>query len=66
MKIKAQGFVSKAEIFGISKRIKGKVRRRMGKLTNKKTWQVKGILGEVEGRARERIGRTVRKAKARF
>jgi uncharacterized protein YjbJ (UPF0337 family) len=64
--IKAQGFVSKAEIVGRSKRIKGKVRRELGKLTNKKTWQLKGIGEEVEGRARERIGRAVRKTRARF
>jgi hypothetical protein len=35
-------------------------------LTNKRTWQVNGIIEEVEGRAREGIGKTVRKAKARF
>jgi uncharacterized protein YjbJ (UPF0337 family) len=66
LRIKAQGFVSKAEIFGRSKRIKGKVRRRIGKMTNKKTWQMNGIIEEVEGRAGERIGRAMRKAKARF
>ena len=66
MRIKVQGFVSKAEIFGRSKRIKGRVRRRIGKLTNKRTWQVNGIIEEVEGRAREGIGKTVRKAKTRF
>ena len=66
MRIKVQGFASKAEIFGRSKRIKGRVRRRIGKLTNRKTWQLKGIIEEVEGTAREGIGKTVRKAKARF
>ena len=64
--IKAHTPVSRAEIIGRGKRIKGKVRKKIGKLTNKRTWQLKGSIEEVEGRAREGIGKVVRKTRARF
>jgi uncharacterized protein YjbJ (UPF0337 family) len=64
--VRAQVFVSKAEIVGRSKQIKGKLRKEIGKLGHNKTWQLKGHIEQIEGKAREKIGRVVRRSKLRL
>jgi uncharacterized protein YjbJ (UPF0337 family) len=61
--IRAQLPVSKAEIRGRSKQVKGKIREEIGKLTGNKAWRLRGKVEQAEGKARERIGRVVRKTK---
>jgi len=55
--------MSREEVKGRSKRIKGQVREEVGKLTNNKTEQLKGKIEQVEGKAQEEIGKVKRKAK---
>ena len=58
--------MSKDEVEGKSKQIKGKFREEVGKLMDNKTEQLKGKIEQAEGKARENIGRFVRKTKKRF
>ncbi|MFH0849028.1 MAG: CsbD family protein [archaeon] len=55
--------MSKEEVKGRGKRIKGQIREEVGKLTNNKTEQLKGKIEQVEGRVQEGIGKVKRKAK---
>ena len=55
--------MSKDEVEGKSKRIKGQIREEVGKITDNKTEQLKGKIEQVEGRAQEEIGKVKRKAK---
>ena len=55
--------MSKDEVDGRSKKIKGQIREAVGKLTGNKTEQIKGKIEQVEGRAQEEIGKVKRKAK---
>jgi len=55
--------MSKEEVKGKSKQIKGQIREEVGKLTNNKTEQLKGKIEQVEGKAQEEIGKAKRKAK---
>jgi uncharacterized protein YjbJ (UPF0337 family) len=55
--------MSKEEVKGKSKHVKGHIREEVGKLTNNKTEQLKGKIEQVEGRAQEEIGKAKRKAK---
>ena len=55
--------MSKDEIEGRSKQIKGKVREEVGKLTDNKKEQVKGKIEQVEGDVQEGIGKIKRKLK---
>ncbi len=54
--------MSKEEVKGRSKRIKGQIREEVGKLTNDKTEQLKGKIEQVEGQIQEEIGKVKRKA----
>ena len=56
--------MSKDEVKGKIKRIKGQVREEVGKLTDNKTEQIKGKIEQVEGQVQEEIGKAKRKAKA--
>ena len=55
--------MSKDEVKGRGKKIKGKVREEIGKLTDNKTEQLKGKIEQVEGAVQEEIGKIKRKAK---
>lgn len=55
--------MSKEEVKGKSKQIKGQIREEVGKLTNNRTEQLKGKIEQVEGRVQEEIGKVKRKAK---
>jgi uncharacterized protein YjbJ (UPF0337 family) len=55
--------MSKEEVKGKGKQIKGQIREEVGKLTNNKTEQLKGKIEQVEGKAQEEIGKVKRKAK---
>jgi uncharacterized protein YjbJ (UPF0337 family) len=55
--------MSKDELEGKSKRIKGQIREGVGKLTDNKTEQLKGKIEQVEGQAQEEIGKLKRKVK---
>ena len=61
---KEEGIInmSKEEIKGKSKQIKGQVREEVGKLTDNKTEQLKGKVEQVEGKVQEEIGKVKRKA----
>ncbi|HUK28968.1 MAG TPA: hypothetical protein VLV31_11125 [Candidatus Acidoferrales bacterium] len=58
--------ISKGELRGRSKRIKGKARRTVGRLGKKKSWQLKGIFEQTEGRIGEEMARLERKARNLF
>ena len=55
--------MSKDELEGKSKRVKGQIREQVGKLTDNKTEQLKGKIEQVEGQAQEEIGKVKRKSK---
>ena len=55
--------MSKEEVKGKGKQIKGQIREGVGKLTNNKTEQLKGKIEQVEGKAQEEIGKFKRKAR---
>ncbi len=55
--------MSKNELEGRGKQIKGKVREELGKLRSNKKERAKGKVEQVEGKARESLGRTQRKAR---
>jgi len=55
--------ISKGELRGRGRRIKGKARRSIGRLSRKKSWQLKGIFEQTEGRIGEELARLERKAK---
>ena len=55
--------MSKDEVEGKSKRIKGQIREEVGKLTDNKAEQLKGKIEQVEGQAQEEIGKVKRKSK---
>ena len=57
--------MSKDEIEGRGKQIKGKVREEVGKLTDNKKEQVKGKIEQAEGKVRAEIGKAERKNKKR-
>jgi len=56
--------MSKEEVKGRGKKIKGQIREEVGKLTDNKTEQLKGKIEQVEGKVQEEIGKIKRKAKA--
>jgi len=58
--------ISRGEIKGRGKRIKGKTREHIGKLANKKSWQLRGRFEQTEGEVGEVIARIQRKAKNLF
>jgi len=49
--------MSKDEVEGKSKKIKGQIREKVGKITDNKTEQIKGKLEQVEGIVQEEIGK---------
>jgi uncharacterized protein YjbJ (UPF0337 family) len=55
--------MSKEEVKGRGKKIKGQIRERVGKLTDNKTEQLKGKIEQVEGQVQEGIGKVKRKVK---
>jgi len=55
--------MSKDEVEGKIKRVKGQIREEVGKLTDNKTEQIKGKIEQVEGQVQEEIGKVKRKAK---
>ena len=55
--------MSKDEIEGRGKKIKGQIREEVGKLTDNKTEQVKGKIEQVQGKVQEEVGKIKRKAK---
>jgi uncharacterized protein YjbJ (UPF0337 family) len=55
--------MSKEEIKGKGKQIKGKVREEVGKLTDNKKEQVKGKVEQAAGKAEENVGKAIRKSK---
>jgi uncharacterized protein YjbJ (UPF0337 family) len=55
--------MSKEEVKGKGKQIKGQIREEVGKLTDNKTEQLKGKIEQVEGKVQEEIGKAKRKAK---
>lgn len=56
--------MNKQERKGTRKRVAGKIREEVGKLTGNKTQQVKGKIEQVEGKVRQKIGRA-QKARAK-
>jgi len=56
--------MSKEEVKGRGKKIKGQIREEVGKLTDNKAEQLKGKIEQVEGQVQEGIGKIKRKAKA--
>jgi uncharacterized protein YjbJ (UPF0337 family) len=58
--------ISKAEVRGRSKQIKGKIRETLGRLRGNKTAQVRGKFEQAEGKTRERIARALRKTRMRL
>ena len=55
--------MSKEEVKGRSKHIKGHIREQVGKLTKNRKEQVKGKIEQFEGKAQEGIGKFKRKAR---
>jgi uncharacterized protein YjbJ (UPF0337 family) len=55
--------MSKDEVEGRGKKIKGQIREEVGKITDNKTEQLKGKIEQVEGDVQEKIGKVKRKAK---
>ena len=55
--------MSKDEVEGKVKKIKGQVREEIGKITDNKTEQVKGKIEQAQGDVQEKIGKIRRKAK---
>ena len=55
--------MSKDEVEGKAKKLKGQIREEVGKITDNKTEQLKGKIEQVEGKAQEEIGKVKRKAK---
>jgi len=53
--------MSKDEVEGRGKKIKGQIREEVGKLTDNKTEQLKGKIEQVEGQVKEKIGKIKRK-----
>ncbi len=64
--IKLQIPMSRAEMKGRSKQIKGKIHEKIGRLRRNRTAQFKGKLEQVEGKARVKMARVVRKTKRRL
>jgi uncharacterized protein YjbJ (UPF0337 family) len=56
--------MSKDEVEGKAKKIKGQIREEVGKITDNKTEQLKGKIEQVEGKAQEEVGKIKRKSKA--
>jgi uncharacterized protein YjbJ (UPF0337 family) len=55
--------MSKDEVEGKVKKIKGQVREEIGKITDNKTEQVKGKIEQAQGDVQEKIGKIKRKTK---
>jgi uncharacterized protein YjbJ (UPF0337 family) len=55
--------MSKDEVKGRGKKIKGQIREEVGKITDNKTEQIKGKIEQVEGKVQEEVGKIKRKAK---
>jgi uncharacterized protein YjbJ (UPF0337 family) len=55
--------MSKDEVEGRGKKIKGQIREEVGKITDNKTEQVKGRIEQAEGDVQEKVGKIKRKAK---
>jgi uncharacterized protein YjbJ (UPF0337 family) len=49
--------MSKDEVKGRGKKIKGQIREEVGKLTDNKTEQIKGKIEQVQGKVQEEIGK---------
>ncbi len=55
--------MSKDEVEGKAKKLKGQIREEVGKITDNKTEQVKGKIEQVQGDVQETVGKIKRKAK---
>lgn len=58
-----QSNMSKDEVEGRGKKIKGQIREEVGNITDNKTEQLKGKIEQVEGKVQEEIGKVKRKAR---
>jgi uncharacterized protein YjbJ (UPF0337 family) len=56
--------MSKDEVEGRGKKVKGQIREEVGKITDNKTEQIKGKIEQVEGKVQEEVGKIKRKAKS--
>jgi uncharacterized protein YjbJ (UPF0337 family) len=55
--------MSKDEVEGKVKKLKGQIREEVGKITDNKTEQVKGKIEQVQGDVQETVGKIKRKSK---
>ena len=55
--------MSKDEVEGRGKKIKGQIREEVGKITDNKTEQVKGKIEQAQGTVQEEVGKIKRKSK---
>jgi len=55
--------MSKDEVEGKVKKLKGQIREEVGKITDNKTEQIKGKIEQVQGDVQDTVGKLKRKAK---
>jgi len=55
--------MSKDEVKGRAKKLKGWIREEIGKITDNKTEQLKGKIEQAEGHVQEEVGKIKRKTK---